>query len=258
MVKAVAANNSKTSLRMGDRLRQIRARLCHAMRGEPSRIIMLLCLTLDPAHAGTKIPVTLELVLALDSSASVDAKEFELQNAGIALAFKDPEVLKAVDNMKPFGAAIAVMQWGARGETQIVVPFTHIENARDAKALGFRVGLIRRWMRASATSIATGINDASALIDNNEYEGQRKVIDVSGDGVDNGGIDLDGARVQANRTGITINGLAIEAEDKKLTNYYESNVIIGADSFVETANGFEDFARAIKEKLLRELRPLGS
>jgi Protein of unknown function (DUF1194) len=258
MVKAVAAKSSKASLRMGGRLRQIRARLCHVLRGEPSRIAVLLCFTFSPAQAGTKVPVTLELVLALDSSASVDAREFELQNKGIALAFRDPEILEAVDNMKPFGTAIAVMQWGAKGETQIVVPFTHIENARDAKAFGFRVGLIRRWMRASATSIATGINDAAMLIDNNEYEGQRKVIDVSGDGVDNGGIDLGGARIRASRAGITINGLAIEAEDKKLTGYYESNVIIGADAFVESANGFEDFARAIKEKLLRELRPLGS
>jgi hypothetical protein len=243
---------------MADRLRQIQARLCRIARGEPSRIAIALCLILCPVPAVAKIPVTLELVLALDSSASVDSNEFRLQNEGISLAFKDPEVLKAVDNMKPFGVAIAVIQWGAEGETQVVLPFTHIEDARDAKAFGFRVGLIRRWMRASATSIATGINDAASLIAGNEFDGQRLVIDVSGDGVDNGGIDLDGARVAANRAGITINGLAIEAEDKKLTSYYEGNVIIGSDSFVESANGFEDFARAIKEKLLRELRPLGS
>jgi hypothetical protein len=243
---------------MGNRLRQIRARLCQAMRGEPSRIALAICLCVSPAFADAKIPVTLELVLALDSSASVDSKEFRLQNEGISRAFKDPEVLEAIDNMKPFGAAIAVIQWGAKGETQVVLPFTHIEDARDAKAFGFRVGLIRRWMRASATSIATGINDAAGLIASNAFEGQRKVIDVSGDGVDNGGIDLDGARVSANRAGVTINGLAIEAEDKKLTTYYENNVIIGSDSFVESADGFDDFARAIKEKLLRELRPLGS
>jgi Protein of unknown function (DUF1194) len=228
------------------------------MRGEGSRICVCALLLANPALAQDKIPVTLELVLALDSSASVDAREFQLQNEGIALAFRDAEVVKAIDNMKPFGAAIAVIQWGAKDETQVVLPFTHIENARDVKAFGFRVGLIRRWMRASATSIATGINDASALIESNGFEGQRKVIDISGDGVDNGGIDLDSARIQANRTGITVNGLAIESEDKKLTDYYEKQVIIGADAFVESAQGFEDFARAIKEKLLRELRPLGS
>jgi hypothetical protein len=243
---------------MGDELRQIRARMCQVLRGEPSRIFMALTLMASPTLADKKVPVTIELVLALDCSASVDSNEFALQNEGIALAFKDPEVLRAVDNMKPLGAAISVMQWGAQGESQIVVPFTHIENARDAKAFGFRASLIRRWMRASATSIATGLNDSAKLIHDNEFEGQRKVIDVSGDGEDNGGVDLETARQQANAAGITVNGLAIEAEEKKLTPYYEEHVIIGAESFVESANGFEDFARAIKEKLLRELRPLGS
>ena len=100
-----------------------------------------------PSFPQTKTPVAIELVLALDSSASVDANEFQLQNEGIALAFRDPDVLEAVNNLRPFGAAITVVQWGGPGETQVVLPFTHIENARDAKAFGFRVSLVRRWMR---------------------------------------------------------------------------------------------------------------
>jgi hypothetical protein len=160
--------------------------------------------------------------------------------------------------MKPFGATISVMQWGGQGESQIVVPFTRIENARDAKAFGFQASLIRRWMRASATSIATGLNDSAKLIHDSEFEGQRKVIDGSGDGEDNGGVDLEAVRQHANAAGITVTGLAIEAEEKKLTPYYEEHVISRVESFVESANGFEDFARAIKDKLLRELRPLGS
>jgi hypothetical protein len=217
-----------------------------------------LILMASPAFAQSKTPVAIELVLALDSSASVDAHEFRLQNEGIALAFRDPDVLQAVNNLKPFGAAIAVIQWGGPGETQVVLPFTHIESARDAKAFGFRISLIRRWMRAGSTSIATGINDAHALIESSEFEGQRKVIDVSGDGPDNSDVDLDAARNNALAAGVTINGLSVEAEDRTLQKYYLGHVISGADSFVEPAQGFEDFAGAIKEKLLRELRPLGS
>ena len=232
--------------------------MCQFMRGEAPRILWALIMLATPTFAQNKTPVAIELVLALDSSASVDAREFQLQNEGVALALKDPDVLQAVNNLKPFGAAIAVIQWGGPNETHVVLPFTHIENVRDAKAFAFRVGLIRRWMWASATSIATGINDARALIDSNEFEGQRKVIDVSGDGPDNGNVNLDAARSDALAAGITINGLSIEAEDKGLQKYYVEHVISGADSFVEPAQGFEDFARAIKEKLLRELRPLGS
>jgi hypothetical protein len=140
----------------------------------------------------------------------------------------------------------------------VVLPFTHIENAREAKAFGFRASLVRRWMRASTTSIATGITDSAALLAANAFDGQRKVIDVSGDGPDNSGGDLAGARTNALASGITINGLSIEAEEAGLHAYYREHVIIGADSFAEPAQGFEDFARAMKEKLLRELRPLGS
>jgi hypothetical protein len=243
---------------MERRLPQIRARLCHFSRGMGSRIFCALIALTSPSQAQTKTPVVIELVLALDSSASVDVKEFQLQNEGIARAFRDPEVLQAVDNLRPFGVAIAVVQWGGPGETQVVMPFTHIENARDAKAFGFRVSLIRRWMRASSTSIATGIADSHAFIESNGFEGQRKIIDVSGDGPNNSGADLDAARKDALTSGITINGLSIEAEHHDLQDYYLNHVIIGADSFVEPAKGFKDFSRAIKEKLLRELRPLGS
>lgn len=223
-----------------------------------SRIFCAFAVLATPSLAQNKTPVAIELVLALDSSASVDPHEFELQNEGIARAFRDPDVQQAINNMRPFGAAIAVVQWGGPGETQLVLPFTHIENARDAKAFGFRIGLIRRWMRASSTSIGTGINDSVALIDGNDFEGFRKVIDVSGDGPENSGVDLQAAREAALASGITINGLAIEAEDRTLHGYYLEHVIIGADSFVEPALGFKDFARAMREKLLRELRPLGS
>lgn len=243
---------------MGRRLPEIRAGMCHFARGIGSRGFCVLVALAAPALAQSKTPVVIELVLALDSSASVDAREFQLQNEGIALAFRDPDVLQAVDNLKPFGAAIAIIQWGGPGETQVVLPFTHIENARDAKAFGFRMSLVRRWMRASVTSVATGISDSAALLQANTFEGQRKVIDVSGDGPDNSGDNLEGARHNALASGITINGLSIEAEEAGLHAYYRDHVIIGADSFAEPAQGFEDFARAIKEKLLRELRPLGS
>lgn len=232
--------------------------MCQFMRGIGSRSFCALLAMGMPALAQSKTPVVIELVLALDSSASVDAREFQLQNAGIALAFRDPEVLQSVDNLKPFGAAIAIVQWGGPGETQVVLPFTHIENARDAKAFGFRVSLVRRWMRASVTSLAAGITDSAALLEANAFDGQRKVIDVSGDGPDNSDGDLKGARNDVLASGITINGLSIEAEEAGLHAYYRDHVIIGADSFAEPAQGFEDFARAMKEKLLRELRPLGS
>ncbi len=210
------------------------------------------------AHAEPGIEVAVELLLALDSSASMNADEFDLQVQGIAQAFRDPEVLKAIKDLEPLGVALAVSQWGGPGESRLVVPFSHVKSAREAKAFGFRVGLGTRGFVAASTSIASAIEDGVALLADNGFDGQRRVIDISGDGADNSGLDLEAARESAQQNGVGINGLAIQSEDQGLTEYYRENVISGVDSFVVTAKDFSDFARAIKEKLLRELRPLGS
>jgi hypothetical protein len=205
-----------------------------------------------------RMPVAVELVLALDSSASVDKSEFDLELQGLAWALRQPEVMEVVDSLKPLGAAVAVVQWGGPGDTHVVVPFLHLESGRDAKAMGHLVSLIQRWNWASSTSIATAIQDSLVLLERNAFDGLRLVIDISGDGADNGTADLQAARDLARRRQVTLNGLPIEADDSTLTNYYRDNVIAGPGAFVETARDFEDFARAVKEKLVRELRPLGS
>ncbi len=134
--------------------------MCRLLRGEGSRVFLLAWFSLTtPSFAEDKYPVAIELVLALDCSASVDNREFQLQIAGLAEAFRDPDVLEAVENLKPFGVTVAVVQWGAPGETRVVVPFIWLENSMHAKAFGFRAGLIQRWICASATSIAAGIDE---------------------------------------------------------------------------------------------------
>ena len=211
-----------------------------------SRLVALALLALPAAAQETPV------------SASVDANEFALQIEGLARAFADPDVQRAVENLRPLGAAVAVMQWGAPGETRVVLPFTHLETARDSKAFGFRIGLARRWMWASATSIATAIADGTAMIEGNGFDGFRKIIDVSGDGEDNGGADLEAARQAARAKGIIVNGLPIMADSPGLDRYYQTYVIIGLDSFIEPARDFDDYVRAIREKLLKELRPIAS
>jgi hypothetical protein len=78
------------------------------------------------------------------------------------------------------------------------------------------------------------------------------VIDVSGDGQNNSGIDP--AVVYANGFGdIRVNGLAIRSYERDVVAYYREQVIRGPGAFVEEADSFEDFPRAIRRKLIREL-----
>jgi Ca-activated chloride channel homolog len=96
------------------------------------------------------------------------------------------------------------------------------------------------------------------LMQGNGFSAQRLVIDVSGDGRDADHAALDLAKTAARFSGVTVNGLPIESEDQGLTAYYRAQVITGANSFVVRAANFEDYVAAFREKLLEELRPLGS
>ena len=60
------------------------------------------------SHA--EVGVDLELVLAIDSSGSVDFQEFELQARGIARAFRDPEMIEAIQGAAPNGVAVSLIQ----------------------------------------------------------------------------------------------------------------------------------------------------
>ncbi len=52
--------------------------------------------THERASAQGVIPVDLELVLAVDTSGSVDTREYELQIEGLVKAFRDPAVIAAI------------------------------------------------------------------------------------------------------------------------------------------------------------------
>jgi hypothetical protein len=230
-------------------------------RGKAARVVgisLAIAPILCPAQAAEKTRVEIELVLALDVSASVDYAEFALQLKGIEAAFKDPEVLKAVENLAPLGAAVAVVQWGGPREFYVSVPFTHLVSSQDAKAFGFLTGRAHRAFGATNTSIVTAISKSAHLLNTNDFDGTRRVIDVSGDGTDNSGFDLETARQNAKAQKIIINGLAIQEDERRLAQYFHDYMIIGPDSFVETADGYADFARAIRAKLLRELQPNSS
>jgi Protein of unknown function (DUF1194) len=226
------------------------------MRGKAARWMVLLVATvLGNSMAKAETQVQVELVLALDVSASVDLAEYQLQLGGIAKAFRDPEILDAIEKLGPQGAAIAVVQWGGAQEFKTILPFTHIVTIQDAQAFGFLASRAHRFIGATSTSITTALQYSADLLDNNGFEGGRRVIDVSGDGVDNSGLNLDAARASMTARRIVVNGLAIEKDEANLTRYFEDYVISGPNSFVETATDYDDFARAMKQKLLRELRP---
>ena len=52
-----------------------------------------------------------------------------------------------------------------------------------------------------------------------------------------------------------VNALAIESDEPGLSDYFEANVITGPGAFVMRAQGYRDFAAALRRKLIREISP---
>lgn len=197
--------------------------------------------------------VDLELVLAVDSSSSVSEAEFALQIGGLAQAFQHPSVIEAIESNAPNGIAVTLMQWSGAGWQEQTVPFAHVYDAESAARLAAHIAASRRAIIGGPTALGAAIDFAARLMETNAYSGGRQVIDVSGDGVNNHGGSPVVSRARATARGVTINGLAILNEEPTLDRYYAARVIGGQGAFLITANNFEDYRRAIRIKLIREI-----
>ena len=205
-------------------------------------------------HFGDARAVELELVLAIDASPSVDAGEFQLQMAGYAAAFRHREMLRAVDSIGDAGMAVSVVLWGGPRDHVTVVDWVIIRDRSGARALADMLESVPRNLSTSSTVIGDAITYAIAQFDTNDFDGRRRVIDVSGDGRSNTGHQPALGRDRAIAAGITVNGLTILNDEGGLDLYYLWNVVGGPQSFVEIANDYHDFAEAILRKLIREIR----
>lgn len=222
----------------------------------PTVLALALALAVMPGSspAARAEPVDLELILAVDSSASVDYAEFNLQLEGLAYAFRDPDLIAAIGNGGVGAIAVTLMEWASIGRQEVVVPWTRIANEAEAAAFADRVDRSPRHIQTGATSIASAIRAANALFDGNGYEGARRTIDVSGDGYNNQGEALVMARAAVLATGTTINALAIENQVPGLANYFEAQLIGGTGAFVIRAEDYRDYLGQIRRKLLREIQ----
>lgn len=192
------------------------------------------------------------LVLLVDVSGSVDDIEYTLQRDGIVSAFRDPAVVKAIWN-QPYGAlAVTAVEWS---DTQhVVVPWTYVNDAASAERFAHAVAGIKRTS-SGGTHIGDAIVFGLSLRESCGCVATRYVFDVSGDGRSNGGrLTADEAREIAIAAGVTINGLAIVNDtEPDVADQYREHVAGGTGSFVIEANGFEDFARAMRQKLVLEV-----
>jgi uncharacterized protein DUF1194 len=194
---------------------------------------------------------SLALVLAVDVSASVTADSYVLQREGIARAFESPRVTEAI-SAAPGGIEVLALQWSDPDKIEVAVGWTRVLDRNSAAAFS---SAVRRARRSSdgLTAIGPALLAAAAQFDQMPEPADRRIIDISGDGMANFGLPPRAARDHLVAAGISINGLAILTEEPWLEGYYRSNVIGGPDAFVTVAADFHSFAEAMARKLVREI-----
>jgi len=221
-------------------------------------------LPFDPTQrAAEAVDVDAELVLAVDVSYSMDPEEQALQRDGYKAALMSAPFLNAVREGVHGRVAITYLEWAGTHHHQVVVPWRVIEGPESADA--FVAELDRTPpMRASRTSISGALLMGAELFKSSGYRGMRRVIDVSGDGVNNNGARVDGARDEVLAQGIVINGLPIMLRQPnigwmdvaELDVYYEDCVIGGPGAFVIPVRSLDQFRNAIRTKLVLEIAGL--
>jgi hypothetical protein len=78
-------------------------------------------------------PVDLELVLAVDVSASMEAREHALQRAGYVAAFRSPAVIAAIRSGRFRRIAVAFVEWAGADYQELLVPWTMIDGSESAE-----------------------------------------------------------------------------------------------------------------------------
>ncbi len=203
--------------------------------------------------AQAEIPVSIELVLAVDISRSVDDVEYDLQMTGIAKAFRHPEIINLIGQQN--GVAVTLFLWDEAADQRHMIPWHLLSDPATVLSFAAKVEALERNPVRKFTGIGRAIEFGVRLITENEFAGRRLKIDISGDGRDNIGSLSSASRQQARSLGIAINGLPVLIDTYNLARYYRDKVISGPDAFLEIANDYDDFARAFLRKLRREIAP---
>ena len=228
-------------------------------RRTTAALIAVLLLSAGLARAQETVEVDAEIVLAVDASRSMDLAEFAVQRDGYLQALRHPDLVRAI-TAGPLGRiAIAYFEWSGQAQDGSLVPWRVIDGPAAAARLADEIATMP-VARTRGTSISRAIQFATVLIEDDAIEGTRRVIDVSGDGANNVGPPVTGARDEALARGITINRLPIVISEfgaqAGLDRYYEDCVIGGEGAFMVVAQTGEDLARTIRRKLILEISGL--
>jgi Protein of unknown function (DUF1194) len=204
-----------------------------------------------PAQSSSPI-VDLALVVAVDTSSSVDANEYRQQIDGLAAALASKDVLDAIRAGPNRRIALTVFQWSDDTKHLTVLPWTVISSQEEARTVARRVKAQTRDIVEGGTSIGGAMAFGEAVLAL-APPSTRQALDISTDGHDNFGPPVAPVRARLVAGGVIINALVILNEFPDLQSYAAEQIIGGDGSFVMPAKDYSDYEEAIKLKLVREV-----
>ena len=208
------------------------------------------CVVAAPAEA-----CRLALVLAMDVSSSVDATEDQLQRGGLAAALIAPEVQDAFF-VSPDPVALLIFEWSGRYNQEDLIDWVLIETPADLVAVAETIANSKRSHNDFPTAMGHALGHAAIRL-TEAPDCLFKTIDIAGDGENNDGFGPAEAYGAFPFDSVTVNGLVVNAaefeSETQLIPFFRDQVIRGPGSFIEIANGFDDYAVAMQRKLIREL-----
>lgn len=210
-----------------------------------------------PSHAAEL--VDLELVLAVDTSRSMDFDELLFQREGYAQALEHPAVTSAFSMGQVGRIAITYFEWGGQGNIRVLVDWTVLESPEDAVNIAKIIRAVP-ILGLRGTSISGAMEFAAQGINSNDFIGARRVIDISGDGPNNRGRPVTIVRDEVAAMGIEINGLPFMIKKpgglysiEDLDFYYENCVVTGESAFVIPIFRMDRLVASIRQKLVLEI-----
>lgn len=233
------------------------------------------------AWGGDPGGVDTALIVAVDMSGSVSDQRYRLQLRGIADALRDPEVLAAMISGPRGAIFLTMVAWADK--PRVAVPWVKISSRADVDRVAQDVLRLPRTEGEFTCfgSMFRGL--VEDVIPTLPSPATRLVVDVSGDGIEN---CTDLPSLSADRAALlslhaTINGLPIlvpgendyvgsgafrapgggfeqlsgepDRQVTTLPNWYRDHVVGGPGSFLMPAMGYQDFARAMRQKFLVEI-----
>lgn len=204
----------------------------------------------------------LALVLALDVSGSVNPNEYAQQVDGLATALNDPDVRSLILFSADAPVALTVFEWSSRNHQYVIQPWVSLDGPAALDQAIIRIRSHKKVRAGLKTAMGTALIFGAELLEEQPTCWQR-TIDVSGDGRNN----IGAAPQEVYRTGIfdqiTVNALVVSEPEsvgsklspETLRAYYEAEVIHGPRAFAMVADGYADYAAAMRRKLVRELAP---